>query len=419
MRIKLTFIGVLVCVLGIAGAVVAQNTGSAPAAQAKLPGITPNLAYGEITAISSAEQQLTLKTDEGDVVLVALTPATVYKRLPAGETAPAKAVPATFAEIGLGDRVVAVGKVADDHKSVPARQVIVMSKADIAKRHELEREDWNRRGIVGKVTSVDVATNQIVVAAKTREGDKPVTIVQSNKALFRRYAPDSVKFGDAQPSSLSEVKVGDMLRALGNKNEDGTQYTPEEIVFGSFAMVAGTITAVDAAKGEITITNLQTNKPLTIVTNQDSLLRKFPAEMAMMMARMGQNGGGPGGPAGPGGNGSGRPAGNGAPANGSSGNGSPGNGSPGNGAQGGGPRRMGGDFDAMLERLPILSLADLKKGDVIAVSSTKGADPNRVTAIKLLAGVEAFLTAPAGPRAGGGAQAPSMNLPGLDSIGAP
>jgi hypothetical protein len=402
---KLSFIALLVCVFGLGGVALAQNTGAAPAAQAKLPGITPNLAYGELTSISATDQKMTLKTDNGDDVLVVLSAATVYKRLPAGETSPTKAVPTTFAEIGVGDRVVAVGTVAADHKSVPARQVIVMSKADVAKKHALEREDWNRRGITGKVTSVDVATNQIVVAARTREGEKPITLVQTEKAAFRRYAPDSVKFSDAQASTLAEVKVGDQLRALGNKNEDGTQYTPEEIVFGSFAMVAGAITAIDPVKGEITIKNLQTNQPLTIVTNQDSLLRKFPAEMAAMMAR------------GQGGNGA---PGNGASGNGAPGNGAPGNGTPGNGAPGnGGPRRMGGDFDAMLERLPPVTLADLKKGDLIAVSSTKGSDPSRVTAIKLLAGVEAFLTAPAGPRGAAGGQAPSMNLPGLDSIGTP
>jgi hypothetical protein len=412
---KLRVIALLVCVFAFGGMTLAQNTGAAPAAQAKLPGITANLAYGELTSISAADQKMTLKTDDGDEVLVVLSAATVYKRLPAGETSPTKAVATTFAEIGVGDRVVAVGTVAADHKSVPARQVIVMSKADVAKKHALEREDWNRRGITGKVTSVDVATNQIVVAARTREGEKPITIVQTEKAAFRRYAPDSVKFSDAQTSSLAEVKVGDQLRALGNKNDDGTQYTPEEIVFGSFAMVAGAITAIDPVKGEITIKNLQTNQPMTIVTNQDSLLRKFPAEMAAMMAR-GQGGNGAPGNGAPG---NGAP-GNGAPGNGAPGNGAPGNGAPGNGAPGnGGPRRMGGDFDAMLERLPAVTLADLKKGDIIAVSSTKGSDPSRVTAIKLLAGVEAFLTAPAGPRGAAGGQAPSMNLPGLDSIGTP
>jgi hypothetical protein len=139
-------------------------------------------------------------------------------------------------------------------------------------------------------------------------------------------------------------------------------------------------------------------------------LRRFPPEMAARMARFGGQNGGDQGSANPAGgqNKPPTPAPGVAPANGAA------------GGPGGGFRRGGGDFDAMLERLPPLTLAELKKGDMIAVSSTKGADPGRVTAIKLLAGIEAFMTAPAGPsRVGGGAQAPSMNLPGLDGIGSP
>jgi hypothetical protein len=55
----------------------------------------------------------------------------------------------------------------------------------------------------------------------------------------------------------------------------------------------------------------------------------------------------------------------------------------------------------MLERLPSTSLADLKAGDMIVVSSTVGADPTRVTAIQLVAGVEPIVAMMA-RRAGGG-----------------
>jgi hypothetical protein len=47
----------------------------------------------------------------------------------------------------------------------------------------------------------------------------------------------------------------------------------------------------------------------------------------------------------------------------------------------------------MLSRLPPIQLADLKKGDAIMLVSTDGA--TEVTAITLLAGVEALLEAPA------------------------
>jgi hypothetical protein len=51
----------------------------------------------------------------------------------------------------------------------------------------------------------------------------------------------------------------------------------------------------------------------------------------------------------------------------------------------------GGNIQEMLERLPTIALADLKVGDTIIVSSTKGADPARLTAITLVSGADALL----------------------------
>ena len=47
----------------------------------------------------------------------------------------------------------------------------------------------------------------------------------------------------------------------------------------------------------------------------------------------------------------------------------------------------------MLERLPPMKLEELKAGDAVMLSGSSGADPTRVTAINLLAGVEPLLTA--------------------------
>ena len=59
----------------------------------------------------------------------------------------------------------------------------------------------------------------------------------------------------------------------------------------------------------------------------------------------------------------------------------------------------GGDFQDMLERMPVLTLADIKPGDVLAVSSTIGADATRLTAITLVTGVEVVLAAMQSPGA--------------------
>jgi hypothetical protein len=95
--------------------------------------------------------------------------------------------------------------------------------------------------------------------------------------------------------------------------------------------------------------------------------------------------------------------------------------------QGGGMRGGRGEFDDLLERFPTISIADLKVGDAIGVSSTASSDASHVTAIKLVSGVEPFFKASqmagaAGMQRGnqGGGGQGGFNIPGLDGgIGAP
>ena len=46
----------------------------------------------------------------------------------------------------------------------------------------------------------------------------------------------------------------------------------------------------------------------------------------------------------------------------------------------------------LLERLPTISITDLKVGDTVIMSSLQGSDPTQLTAISLVAGVEQLLT---------------------------
>jgi hypothetical protein len=56
----------------------------------------------------------------------------------------------------------------------------------------------------------------------------------------------------------------------------------------------------------------------------------------------------------------------------------------------------------LLERLPTISITDLKVGDTVIMSSLQGSDPTQLTAISLVAGVEQLLTMMATrPPAGG------------------
>ena len=375
--------------------------GSSPAcfgqgAQGADPNITAKHAIGEVKAIDAGAKQLTIKTDAGSVVIVSLGDKTTYKKLAPGETSLNNATDLTLADLAEGDRVMARGNVAEDRKSVPAAMVIVMTKGDLAKKQDAERAEWRRRGILGVITALKPETKEITISNRTMAGMQTVVIPVTDKTEMRRYAPDSIKFGDAKPSDFSELKVGDQLRALGDRTEDPLRFNPQKIVTGSFRTVGGVVTAVDAATGEIKVNDLEKKKPLTIVVKQDAVLRKFPpaSEMGAMMG--GRGSGGPGGapaagaPTAPQGQPAARPQG-------------PGGGGPGGS---GGPRGGGFNINDMLERLPTISIADVKVGDTIIVSSTQGVDPTRLTAISLVTGADTLLAMLA-PRPQPGQTAPN------------
>ena len=369
---------------------------SSPAsfAQTDDPNIAAKHAIGEIKSIDAAAKQLTIKTDAGSVLTVTLSDKTTYKKLAPGEKSLTNATDLTFADLGEGDRVMARGTVSDDRKTVPALQVIVMTKGDLAKKQEAERLEWRRRGILGVITALKPDTHEITISNRTMAGTQAVVIPVGDKTEMRRYAPDSIRFADAKPSSFSELKVGDQLRALGDRTEDPLRFTPQKVVTGSFRTIGGVVTAVDPATGEIHIKELEKKTPLTIVIKQDAVLRRFPSEMGMMgMGRPGGGGGAPGGgaPQGGGAQPQQRPAGGGA------------------GGPGG---RPGFNINEMLERLPTISIADVKVGDTIIVSSTQGVDPTRLTAISLVAGADTLLAMLAPRPAAGQAPNPAAGLGG-------
>lgn len=383
-------------------------------ASAQAEGIKANFAAGDVASVNAAENKILLQTKDGAIEVI-LSATSAFKRVPPDNPKLSAAVDAALADIGAGDKILVTGVVAADKKTIPAKVVYLITKSDISKKQDKEREEWRTRGLSGRITSLDVVNKKIVVATRGMMGERMVTITPKATADFRRYAPDSVKFDDAKVSNYGELTVGDQVRALGDRNTDGSEFTADRIVSGSFKMVGGTITAIDAEKKEITIKELQTNKVVTIVVNDGSVLKKFPAEFAAMMAGRMQGGGGVQPPGQGGGNANVRPPtqqGT-APPNGQAGGMRPG---------GGGGR---GEFDDMLERFPAITLTDLKTGDAIAVSSTTGAVPNRFTAIKLVSGVEPFFNAPQMPQGGGrggqggGGQGAGFSIPGLDGIGIP
>ncbi|MBI2820946.1 MAG: hypothetical protein HYX74_01855, partial [Acidobacteria bacterium] len=122
--------------------------------------VTATYAMGEVSAIDPSGSRLVVAAGSGQVT-VQLDGRTEFLRLAPGETTLEKAEPITLAEVGAGDRVLARGKVSADRKSVAARQLIVMSRADIARKQEREREEWRRRSVAGTITAIDSARREI------------------------------------------------------------------------------------------------------------------------------------------------------------------------------------------------------------------------------------------------------------------
>ena len=369
-----------------------------PAAGAK-----PSVVTGDVSAV--AEHGITIKTKNGDVA-VGFTETTAFKRVSAEKPDIKAAAAADQKDIAVGDKVIVSGVLSPDGHTVPARSVYLLTKADLAQKSAHDLEQWRTRGISGKVTAVDAASNNITVQIAGLTGNTSLTLAPKQGAKFLKYAPDSIRFDEAKPSSLTEVQQGDMIRALGDRSTDGTRFDAEEIVTGAFQTIAGTVRSVDTEKNEILIKDLRTGKDVTVVVTDSSTLKRFPAEMAERMA--GRAAGGVR-PAGEGGT---RPAG----------------GPPSQGAQGQGQGRgfgggRAGGIDDMLDRFPQLTVAELKPGDMIALSSSRGAVAgDRVKAIKLLAGVEPFLRM---AQASGGGQRGQqgipggLSIPGLDGISFP
>jgi hypothetical protein len=369
---------------------------------------------------------LVLTADDGAVVNVTVASNAKIVQVAPGEKDLKSATPIALTDLQVGDRVLVRGRTSDDVKTMTAVGVIAMKRTDLEAKKTQDRDDWQKHGIGGLVSAVDSATGTITISTGSGATAKTVAIHTAKNTVLRRYAPDSVQFDDAKPARLDQVKPGDQLRARGTKTADGSEFAADEIVCGTFRNLAGIITAIDLSAQTISLTDLISKKPVVVKITAQSQLRKFPAQMAQMIAfRLKGAGAGAAG-AGAAGSGGGSPqTGAGAAGGGSSNDGPPsggqrsgGGGAAGNGAAGGGGR---GDFQQIVNRLPASTLADFQKGDAVMVVSTQGTDAAGVTAITMLGGVEAILAA---APAGNAAQAMTLSpwslgggAPGGDSGG--
>jgi hypothetical protein len=341
----------LALLLALAGSALSQGSGTVSSSQSVRP-------IGVVTKIQAGG--FTLHTDAGPDLLVVFGDGVAFLRVPPGATNLNTATKISVSDISSGDRVLVRGRASDDQKSFVAASVIVMTKSDLAGAREAERLDWQRRGIGGSVQAVNPETKELTVmtsSATPASGNStgPLTIAVGPNTVLLRYSPDSVKFSDARPGTFDQVKTGDQLRALGTKSPDGSKFTAEKLVSGTFRNLGVAVVSVDAQNRSIAVKDLASGLAIDVRTNADSKLHRLPPDLAHTLAAL--NSGTTGAKSA--------------------------------GGAGGQPL----DVQQMLERAPALDLSELKAGDPLIVVSTEGAKPSEVMAIDILAGVEPILAA--------------------------
>lgn len=233
---------------------------------------------GEVTAIDRGAGKIVVQTEAKTSATVTVGEKTVFRRVAPGQTSLAGAEQITLADVKIGDRVLIPGGAAEN---VAARQFIVMAREAITAQRDKERETRRARTINGRVTAVNLEKKEITMQARGGGAQaESLTVAASGSVKLLRYAPDSLKITDAQPSAFADVRVGDQIRVVGDKNADGMRITAEEIFSGSVSRAVGTISDINTARGEVTVKNVQTGQLMTVAVGKNTTLRRITAEVA-------------------------------------------------------------------------------------------------------------------------------------------
>lgn len=364
---------------------------------------------GTVTAADAANHTVTVKEDgaSAQTHLIDLTNTKTLLKVPPTAKDLKSATRITASDLAVGDRVDVRGSKSEggDATGIAARSVVLMSARDLEQHHQAEASAW-QKSTAGTVASIDGPAQKLTITSRTPEGSKPVT-VDAGAAQFLRYSPETPK--TPKQSAFTDIQPGDQVKIIGEKSSDGATIAAQKIYSGTFKAVAGTLVSAAPDGKSIVVKDLTTKQPVTVVLSGDSSIRKLPPMMAYMLARrfnpdfkapegaatgapgthapgagappsMGAKAGerpaeaGPGGQeAGQRGGGWNRPGGAGAP------------GGPG----GPGMRGGGGDLGQMLERVPAITLSELKPGDALVVSGSPSAgNKSALLASNVIAGVE-------------------------------
>jgi len=297
---------------------------------------------GTVAVVDKSAKTISITNDQNATITIKANESTVCLRVPAGAQSLDKATTILFDDITNGDRVLARGSKSQDEFA--ALRIVVLSKEDVSKKRERDLAEWRTRGIAGVVKVVNPSTNEINVELRGTTPTGSITI-NASSSQFRRYTTAAINFEDTKQSNFGEVAVGDQLRALGDKSADGKSFKAEAVVSGSFKTIGATLTAVDLQNGQISATTLDQKKPIQIGTLKESSVRRIPETMVPAIAQKAR------------------------------------------------ANNQSGEVQQMIDALPVVALSDLKVGDVVSITGIREKDDAHMTAIKLVAGIDAVLRA--------------------------
>ena len=301
---------------------------------------------GTVTEFKTASLEIGLRPDNGAPMYFQVSSDTDVLQVAPGERDLSRAKSVRLTDLCLADRVMVTFAAGMPE----ARRLVLISATDISKRNEAARLDWQKRGVNGTVTAI--RGDEIALRTGSVQGPPEITVLVTPKTVVRRYAPDSVKFADAQWSTLGRIAVGDQVRTRGDLSADGARLTAEDIVYGTFRSAIGAISAIDAETRRITIADLVTKKPMTVRVTGDTQLKEMPDFRGMF-----QNSGG----------------------------------EPHSEPPPGAPPiakavtdSRGLDVAKLLDMLPLTKFETLKVGGAVMVTSTAGSGSDEVTATRIV-----------------------------------
>jgi Cu/Ag efflux protein CusF len=327
-------------------------------------GQAPGRVVGEAATAPDGSAQFSLRDAAGAVWGVQMVEGASVVLVAPGAKDLSEAAPVAMASIRPGDRLLVRGTIDAGVKTVLANSVVVMSQDAVAAARAREQAEWRTKSVAGTVVRVDEAGRRLIFLARGAEAKEWTAAVPESVEILR-YAEDSIRFADARRAGLSDVRVGDQVRVLGERDEAAAAVTAARVLAGSFRTLGGEITRVDVETGIVTLRDVQNRETVTLRVNGGANLRRMPGmggsgggrpgmAMGMGMGMMRAGGGGPGGE---------------------------------------GPRRP--DLQQMLDRLPAAALSELKPGDAVIVSAGRTSGPQPWSVVSLVTGADALLRAPA------------------------